>query len=146
MPRHETLLERERGFLLIANNSGVANPIMLRSRPGWAAAVYHINVSTNLLANNMVWGLTGDLSLGDPTGLLDVLADPLLIYGSYLGAPALINFPFEAPLLLPGRVLFRVRNESGSTRNFHIGLFYTRLQIGRNEWADLMRSRSLEVS
>ena len=96
MPRHETLLERERGFLLIANNSGVANPIMLRSRPGWAAAVYHINVSTSLLANNMVWGITGNLSLGPPTSLVDILADPLLIYGSYLGAPALINFPFEA--------------------------------------------------
>lgn len=146
MPRHESLLERERGFAAIANNGGVSNPIMVRARPGWAAAVYHMNVSTNLLANNMVWGLTGNLSLGDPTSLLDVLADPLLIYGSYLGAPALISFPFEAPLILPGRVLFRVRNESGSNRNFHIGLFYTRIEIGAAEWTDLMRSRSLEVS
>lgn len=145
MPRHEVLLERERGFINIPTGRGASNPIMFRSRPGWAAAVYHMNVSTNLLANNMVWGLTGNLSLGDPTSVLDVLADPLLIYGSYLGAPALINFPFEAPLLLPGRVRFRVRNDSGSNRNFHIAMYYTQLEIGIVEWTDLMRTRSIEV-
>lgn len=147
MPRHQVLLERERGFLTIATGSGVSNPIMFRSRPGWASAVYHISVSINLLANNMVWGLTGNLSLTNPISIVDVLGDPLLIYGTYLSPPPIgINFPFEAPLLLPGRVLFRVRNESGGNRNFHIGLYYTQIEIGIVEWTDMMRTRSIEVS
>lgn len=146
MPRHEMLLERERGFAAIPTNGGAQIPILARARPGWAAAVYHIDVSASLIGNNFAWGITGNLSLAPPTSLLDVLADPLLIYGSYMSAPNMIDFPFEAPLLLPGRVLFRVRNESGTNRNIHIGLYYTRLEIGVPEWTDLMRSRSLEVS
>lgn len=146
MPRHEMLLERERGFLSVATGGGVSISILVRARPGWAAAVYLIDVSTSLLSNTTVWGLSGNLSAGDPTSIVDVLADPLLIVGSYLGAPVSMRFPFEAPLLLPGRVLFRFRNESGANRNVHIGLYYTRIEIGTPEWTDLMRSRSLEVA
>lgn len=146
MPRHEFLLERERGFVQVITNTGVSNPIMIRSRPGWAAAIYHINMSVSDTSKDTAWGITGDLSLGDPTSILDVLADPLLIYGSHLRADVNVRFPFEAPLLLPGRVLFRIRNQSGGNRNFHIALYYTRLEIGRTEWTDLMRTRSREVS
>lgn len=128
----------------MTSGNGFSLPILIRSRPGWAAAVNLIDVSPNQIGNNFAWGLSGNLSAGDPDSILDVLADDMLIVGGYLPAPQQLRFPFEAPLLLPGRVLFRVRNESGSNRNLHIGLFYTQIEIGKMEWADLMRSRSRE--
>ena len=145
------LIEAEHGFLTITNGNGASSLFNLPQVQKWSNEVWHLYCTvkgggaggTNLTP--VVWGLEGNQLAGVPGSELEILNSPSLVVGGYVGAamPATYDF-FPHPLHLPGRLRFRVRNDSGSNVQVHVVVYYRRVQIPAAEWSALMRRRAFE--
>lgn len=145
------LIEAEHGFIDLTNGNGAARDFNLPQVQRWSNEVWHLYCTVNgggIGGDNLqpvVWGLDGNQLLGVPTNELEILASSSLVIGGWVGvaAPATYSF-FPHPLHLPGRLRFRVRNDSGSDTSVHVVVFYRRVQIPAADWSALMRRRAFE--